>query len=221
MFPESGMQSNFLNEFYVMDVIVNRRSAPLTAASGGGHAVCHAQSYIPDDGAPDGDYQFRAVILFLPQCGVFYCSRDRHAGDAGLQGTLRAYDMSWLRLVRTESEHCLPSYTFGDDSYVQRFYSDTTLPCGTRQVSAWRLSTGRVLPGQQVRLVYRASQGGDGELPLLPPDFIGGMDYRDVPSDYRAHEYLDRLKASSSAREGCRHYVDGARHTDLPVLLDY
>jgi hypothetical protein len=46
--------------------------------------------------------------------------------------------------------------------------------------------------------------------------FIGGMDYRDVPSDYRAHEYLDRLKASSSAREGCRHYVDGARHTDLP-----
>jgi hypothetical protein len=216
MFPESGMQSNFLNEFYVMDVIVNRRSAPLTAASGGGHAVCHAQSYIPDDGAPDGDYQFRAVILFLPQCGVFYCSRDRHAGDAGLQGTLRAYDMSWLRLVRTESEHCLPSYTFGDDSYVQRFYSDTTLPCGTRQVSAWRLSTGRVLPGQQVRLVYRASQGGDGELPLLPPDFIGGMDYRDVPSDYRAHEYLDRLKASSSAREGCRHYVDGARHTDLP-----
>jgi hypothetical protein len=30
MFPESGMQSNFLNEFYVMDVIVNRRSAPLT-----------------------------------------------------------------------------------------------------------------------------------------------------------------------------------------------
>ena len=58
--------------------------------------------------------------------------------------------------------------------------------------------------------------GVPGGLPLLPPDFIGGMDYRDVPSDYRAHEYLDQLKASSSAREGCRHYVDGARHTDLP-----
>ena len=27
MFPESGMQSNFLNKFNVMDVIVNRRSA--------------------------------------------------------------------------------------------------------------------------------------------------------------------------------------------------
>ncbi len=99
---------------------------------------------------------------------------------------------------------------------MQLFYSDTSLPYGSRQVSAWRLSTGRVLPGQQVRLVYRASQGADGELPLLPPDFICGMDNRDVPSDYRAHEYLDRLKASSSAREGCRYYVDGARHTDIP-----
>ena len=28
MFPESGMQSNFLNEFYVMDAILNRRVAP-------------------------------------------------------------------------------------------------------------------------------------------------------------------------------------------------
>ena len=101
MFPKSGMQSNSLNKFYVMDVIVNCRSAPLTAALGGCHAVCHAQSYIPDNGSPDGDYQFRAVILFPPQCGVFYCSRDRHAGDAGLQGTMRAYNMCWLCLVRT------------------------------------------------------------------------------------------------------------------------
>ena len=145
------MQSNFLNKFYVMDVIVNRRSAPLTAVSGGGDAVCHSQSYIPENGALDKDYQFRAVILFLPQCGVFYCSRDCHAGNGGLQGTLRAYDMSWLRLVRTELEDCLPSYTFGDESYVRRFYSEKTLPCGSRQVLALRISTGRVLPSQQER----------------------------------------------------------------------
>ena len=216
MFPESGMQSNFLNEFYVMDVILNRWAAPLTAVSGGGDAVCRAQSYVPEDESPDADYQFRAVILFLPQCGVFYCSRDRHAGDAGLPGTLRAYDASWLRLHRSESEKYLPSYTFGEGGFVRRFYSETKLPCGSHQVSAWRISTGRLLPDQQVRLVYRASQGADGDLPVLPPDFIGGMDYRDVPSDYRAHEYRDRLKASSSAREGCRHYVDGARHYNLP-----
>jgi hypothetical protein len=226
MFPESGMRSNFLNEFYVMDVILNRRAAPSTAVPKGGNDVCLTQSYDPEDEAPDRDYQFRAVILFLPQCGVFYCSRDCHAGDAGLPGTLRAYDMSWLRLHRSESERSLTSYTFGDDSFVKRLYSATRVPCGAgggvaggwrHQVSAWRISTGRVvIPGQQVRTVFRASQGLDKDLPVLPPDFFDGMDFRDVPSDYRAHEYRDRLKASSSAKEGCRHYVDGAHHYHLP-----
>jgi hypothetical protein len=109
MFPESGMQSNFLNEFYVMDVILNRRVAPSTAASGGGDAVCRAQLYVPDNEALDADNQFRVVILFLPQCGVFYYSCDFHAGDAGLQGMLRTYDISWLCLHRSESERYFPS----------------------------------------------------------------------------------------------------------------
>jgi hypothetical protein len=216
MFPESGSQLNYLSEFYVMDVILNRRAAPLTAVSGCGNDICHTQSYVPEDEAPEADEKFRAVILFLPQCGVFYCSRDCHAGDAGLPGTLRAYDMSWLRLHRSESERYSPSYTFGDDGFVRRFYSETKLPCGARQVSAWKISTGGVLPDQQVRLVYRARQGADKDLPPLPPDFIGGMDFRSVPTNYRAHEYRDRLKASPSAKEGCRHYVDGSRHYDLP-----
>ena len=44
MFSISGMQSNFLNEFYIiMDVILNRRVAPLTAALDGGDAICCAQ----------------------------------------------------------------------------------------------------------------------------------------------------------------------------------
>jgi hypothetical protein len=152
MFPESGMQSKFLNEFYVMDVILNRQVAPWTTALGGGNTVCHAQLYAPEDEAPDADHQFRVVILFLPQCGVFYCSCDCHAGDAGLQGTFRAYDVSWLRLHRNKSEQCLPSYTFGEDGFVWRFYSDTKLRCGGRQVLAWRILPGQLLPDQQVRV---------------------------------------------------------------------
>ena len=69
MFPESVIESNFWNEFCVMDVILNSQVAPSTAASGGGDAVCRAQSYVLEDEAPDADYQFRAVILFLSQCG--------------------------------------------------------------------------------------------------------------------------------------------------------
>jgi hypothetical protein len=199
-----------------MNVILNRQAAPSTSLSGGGDAICCAQLYVPEDEALDADYQFRVVIFFLPQCGVFYCSRDCHAGDAGLQGTLRAFDVRLLRLRRSESERHSPSYTFGDDDFVRRFYSNTKLPCGSRQVLAWRISTGRLLPDQQVWVVYRASQGADGDLPVLPPDFIVGMYYRDVTSNYCAHEFRDRLKVSSSARKGCRHYVDGARHCNLP-----
>jgi hypothetical protein len=51
LFPESGLQSEFLNEFYVMDVILNR--APLPAASngvggvaGGGGADCDVVRHV-------------------------------------------------------------------------------------------------------------------------------------------------------------------------------
>ncbi len=132
-----------------MDVILNRRVAPSTAVSGGGDAVCRDQLYVPEDEASDADYQFRAVILFLPLNGVVYCRRDCHAGDAGLQGMLKAYDVSWLRVHRRELERYLPSYTFGEDGFVWRFYSDKKLPCSSRQVSAWRISTGQLLSDQQ------------------------------------------------------------------------
>ena len=56
MFPESGSQSNYLSEFYIMDVILNRGAAPLTAVSGCGNDVCRAQSYVPEDEAPEADY---------------------------------------------------------------------------------------------------------------------------------------------------------------------
>ncbi|KAI2512011.1 hypothetical protein MHU86_2299 [Fragilaria crotonensis] len=158
MFPESGLQSEFLNEFYVMDVILNRAPSPavLTGGGKGGRsggggrrshcddcdAVRHALSRKPEDIGPGMDHFYRAAILFLPQCGVFYCHRDRHVGDAGVPGTLRAYDMSWLRLQRTEgTEHDFPLYAFGGDSFVRRFYSDRGLG-DNRRVSAWRISTG-------------------------------------------------------------------------------
>jgi hypothetical protein len=86
MFPESGLQSEFLNEFYVMDVILNRAPSPAAStgvggvAGGGGGADCdvvrHVLSCDPDDDDPRMDYKYRAAILFLPQCGVFDCHQD-------------------------------------------------------------------------------------------------------------------------------------------------
>ena len=65
-----------------------------------------------------------------------------------------------------------------------------------------------------VGVLGKARSGRD--LPVLPPDFIGGMDHRDFPSNYRAHKFCDRLKTSSCARESYRHYVDWAGHFYLP-----
>jgi hypothetical protein len=232
MFPESGLQSEFLNEFYVMDVILNRAPSPAAStgvggAAGGGGADCdvvrHVLSCDPEDDDPPMDYKYRAAILFLPQCGVFYCHhRDRHLGDAGVPGTLRAYDMSWLRLRREalEDGH-LVSYSFGGDGFVRRFYSEVKGKFelidaprfrefrgrgGRDRVSAWRISTGYRHCSLQNRVVYRAAQCRDAELPKLPPDFIYGTDYRSVLTNYRAHEFRNQLKTSASTKLDCRHY---------------
>ena len=239
IFPESGSRSGFLNDFYIMDVILNR--GPPRVGGVGVHVegrksaaavpcddVCPVSSCRADDLDDERDAFFRAAILFLPQCGVFYCSRDRHLGDAGLAGTFRAYDMSWLRLEKTDCGDNINYYTFGQNSYVKRFDTDRLSPddCKLslghglgmpyRRVSAWRISTGYLHPALQKRVIYRAVQTRDDELPSLAPDFVAGNDYRSVPHEYRAHDYRNRLETSRSAREGCRWYVTGAHHYDVP-----
>jgi hypothetical protein len=134
MFTESGIHSEFLNEFYVMDVILNRAVSVNADVKSGKEegkptgvdcdVVRPVLSYEPEHQGPEWDYLYRAVILFLPQCGVFYCDRERRRGDVGLPGTLVAHDMSWLRLQRNAGG----SYTFGDDSFVKRFYSESRGP---------------------------------------------------------------------------------------------
>ncbi len=111
MFPESGLQLEFLNEFKVMGMILNRTPLPAGStgdgvgwrvAGGDGascNVVCHVLSCDPEDNDPQMDDKYRTALLFLPQCGV-YCHRDRHVGNASVPGTLRAFNMSWLRLRR-------------------------------------------------------------------------------------------------------------------------
>ncbi len=75
-----------MSEFYVMDVILNRSPFPNLAEEvdeekAGGRAmrgsddrVVMVKSYFPGDIDDVNDYKFRTMILFLPQCGVFYCA---------------------------------------------------------------------------------------------------------------------------------------------------
>ncbi|KAI2497612.1 hypothetical protein MHU86_16861 [Fragilaria crotonensis] len=202
-----------------MDVILNR--APSSAAVTGVQApsdhrkqpvvdcdvVRPLRLYQPDDALPEKDYCYRAAILFLPQCGVFYCHRERRRGDAGVPGSFIAHDMSWLRLQRELT--CggrEVSYTSG-----WHFLDEN------HRVSAWRISTGRTHHSQQNRVIYRAVQCHDVDGPKLAPDLLQGYNnFGTCPRDYLAAEYQQRLSSSSSARKDGRHYVAGYLHYQLP-----
>jgi hypothetical protein len=66
-----------------MDVILNRATSAdegrddVDVAPGSDDRVVLMRSFCPEDNE-DGknDYKFRAMILFLSQCGVFYCARE-------------------------------------------------------------------------------------------------------------------------------------------------
>ncbi len=81
--------------------------------------VVMARAYKQDDLDDAMDYKYWTMALFLPQCGVFYCCRERRYEDAGLVNTLIPLDMSWLRLKRETDSNGSVSYTFGKNGYVK------------------------------------------------------------------------------------------------------
>ena len=238
MFPSSWTQSKYLNEFYVMDVILNRRT-PLPGDTLDPEVVCPFLSYEPGDNDDEKDYLFRAAILFLPQSGVFYCHRERRKGDVVVANTFIAHDISWLRLQRDVTSVGGVEevrYSFGSDGYVKRFYHNSAgnrvynpnLRCWkyvpeNHSVSAWRINTGRTLQSQQNRVIHRAVQSHDADGPMLAPDLLEGEE-RIIPGDEKAsvpHVYLaayyrNGLATSPSAKLGGRYYVSQALHYQLP-----
>jgi hypothetical protein len=257
MFPNTGIESEFLDEFYIMDVILNRcpspdgkgvnddsapptdgmevdddsvpptdgmeahdDSAPHTPEDGGleDHVVL-VRSYEPEDEADKNDYKFRAMILFLPQSGVFYCARERRDERVGVPKTLIPLDMSWLRLEREEKPDGSVSYTFGEGGYVKRMHRQHTseLIRENCSISAWRISTRRTLDFGQNRIMYRARKCSDSEGPMLAPDFFRGEDAGSWEHADLAAEYNRRLARANSARKyGRQHYAPGCHHYRVP-----
>ncbi|KAI2491237.1 hypothetical protein MHU86_23343 [Fragilaria crotonensis] len=233
MFPCAGTESAYMNEFYVMDVILNRSCLPPASEvkKDGGptpidpDVVRPFRCYEPDDLNPEKDYLFRSAILFLPQCGVFYCHRERRRGDVGVPGTFIAHDMSWLRLQRNIERRVdgvvEVSYDFGSDSFVKCFFAERKGPrfhVEDHYISAWRISTGKLSrTNLQNRVMYRAIQCRDTDGPMLAPDILDGVEFPGCPRDYLAADYTRRLAVANSARKDGRHYVPGCLHYQLPL----
>ena len=248
MFPFSRMESCFLSEVYVMDVILNRSPLVKSEAStelrsrkaaslvrAGEDDVLLVRSYHEDDLDDKNDFKFRTMILFLPQCGVFYCARERRTEEVGVPKTHVALDMSWLRLKRSTDNNGNVSYTFGEGGYVKKFHSQGTMEFRYAypkysaenimdgffegkpdRVLAWRFSLNRTSALQQNRVVYRVEQCLDSDGPKLAPDVFDGVWYRDMAHEYLAYEYNKRLAGANSGRVGGRHYASGCHHRRLP-----
>ena len=171
------------------------------------------------------------MILFLPQCVVFYCARERRQEDVGVAKTHVTLDMSWLRLERSTDNNGKVSYTFGKGGYVKRFYEEepkefrydkypnhscNLFEKSVDRVSAWRLSLNRTSDLQQNRVVYRVEQCRDSDGPKMAPDVFDGSWQPNIPQEYLVVEYKQRLAVANSARMDGRHYATGCHHYRLP-----
>ena len=248
MFPTSGTESSFLNKFYIMDVVLNRsplstdsnedKNDDTKRRTGSGDdcagenadvvisgrafepddRIVMVRSYVSDDIDDKNDFKYRTMLLFLPQCGVFYCARERRGEEVGVFKSLVALDMSWLCLERVVGADGTVSYSFGEGSYVKKFYSErkSCLILENNTVSAWRVSTGRTPNFRQNRVMYRASQCCDSEGPMMPPDVYFGEEAVHWPAADLAGEYNSRLARDNSARRDGRHYAPSCHHYRLP-----
>ena len=244
MFPFSTMESCFLSKIYIMDVILNRsplmkteltvkiptKKAASSVVGGDDDGVLLvSRSYHEGDLDDKNDYKFRTMILFLSQCGVFYCARERCKEDVSVAKTHVALDMSWLCLERSTNNNGKVSYTFGKGGYVKRFHmeeprkflyrypkrSSLEYTVGER-VSAWQLSLNRTIDSQQDRVVYRVEQCRDSDGLKMAPDIFDGYWQPNLPREYLALEYNKRLAIANSARMDGHHYATGCHHYCLP-----
>ena len=154
------------------------------------------QLYKPEAEADKKDFKFRAVVLFLPQCGVFYCARERREECVGVPKSLIPLDMSWLRLERED----------GPDGSVLEMISGRCL------VSAWRISRRRTSNFRQNCVMYRMKQCSDSNGPMLAPDVSLGEGCVSWPHADLSAEYNKQLAGATSARKDDRHYALSCHH---------
>jgi hypothetical protein len=168
MFPSLGQESSFLSEVYVLDVILNRLTVSHLPVKDDDIAL--VRSYRKNDLDKANDYKmYCTMILFLPQCGVFYCARDCRSDEVGVSKTLVALDMSWLRLVHSKDVDGNVLYQFGEGGYVEKFtedaYGEYRYACSggqcrsycSQRVSGWRICFNRTTASQQNRVCSRVA----------------------------------------------------------------
>ncbi|KAI2508886.1 hypothetical protein MHU86_5496 [Fragilaria crotonensis] len=214
----AGASVDFVQKVYLMDVILNRSMSPSSSpapSAGEGvlidpDIVAVMRCFEDDDLMDSVDFKFRTCLAFIPDAGIFYCARERHHPDSGVDNTLIPLDMSWLRLHHRH--HCDGSglYNFGD-GYVKRLFMDDG-----QLVSIWRIGLRSTCHNGHARKIYHAHQCSDRMGPKMAPDVFSGEDAGTWPQAELAALYNCKLASATSAREGGRHYALGCHHFNMP-----
>ena len=219
MFPGPGMRDD-LSEFFLMDVILNRRIVPPRndhVAEPDPDSVVMVQAYSDGDLVDDVDVKYRTLVAFLPGAGVFYCAREQRWSEVGCNKAHIQLDASWFQF--REDALVAPNngrFSFGVGGYVKRLAQERNDNFPNGRVSVWRVSTS-IVPTLQRRLVYLASQCSDSEGPRMAPDVIGGHNVAAWPNADRGQAFNERLASAPSARPGGRHYAKGCLHQQIPA----
>lgn len=219
MFPSPGIRDD-LSEFFLMDVILNRRIVTPRndddVAEPDPDSVVMVRAYGDGDLVDDADFKYRTLVAFLPGAGIFYCARERRRSEVGCNNAHIQLDASWFRFQ--EDALVAPyngRFSFGVGGYVKRLAQERNYHVPDGRVSIWRVSTS-IVPKLQRRLVYLASQCSDSEGPRMAPDVIAGHNIAAWPNADRGQAFNERLASALSARPGGRHYAKGCLHQQIP-----
>ena len=223
-----GVAVPHILEVVVLDVVLGRSKNPPKPLSCGRATVdIPVKMHVRDDALVESlyDQRFRAMIVVLPEAGVFYCHRERRQSCVGVKNTHVPMDINWLRTLRDGTS----DRTFASNGYATRLWCADS-------VWRWKISRGssslaivpRGIPASpsvgvvpsfddsRMKTVFHLEQCADEDAPRLPPDVVSGMDryLTSTPTELR-RLYLLGYVQSTSVRRGCRHYVKGFLHRHI------
>jgi hypothetical protein len=184
-----GVVVPHLLEFLVLDAVLARsRTHPKPLCNMRGATVDKPlKMYVNDDALldPCHDARFRAMVVVLPEAGVFYCHRERRKACVGVLNSLVPLDMNWLRTLRNGSSlkrfaknGYIPQLWEGDGDCIWKWKINGGSPAFNIPFGLFSSLSSAVCRFNNcgTKTVYHLQQCADEDSPRLPPDFINGED---------------------------------------------
>ncbi|KAI2493781.1 hypothetical protein MHU86_20744 [Fragilaria crotonensis] len=215
-------------EVVVLDAVLARsRTHPKPLCNTRATVDKPVKMHVDDDALldPCHDARFRAMVVVLPEAGVFYCHRERRKACVGVLNSLVPLDMNWLRTLRNGTSlkrfaknGYITHLWEGDGNCIWKWKVNRGSPAFNIPCSQFASLSSAVFRFNKCRnkTVYHVQQCADEDSPRLPPDFIDGEDCSSTMSRKELRRlYLMKYVRSPSARRGCRHYVAGFLHRNV------